>query len=87
LVCLPEGTKLYTANSWQAVLERTSLSYFGKFLQEGTPGESVSIPSPGCSSQVLPKQARYGLVAVVLERTLSDLRFQGNYFERVFYVK
>ena len=33
------------------------------------------------------KQARYGLVAVVLERTLSDLRFQGNYFGRVFHVE
>ena len=25
----------------EGMLERTSLSYFGKFLQEGTPGERV----------------------------------------------
>ncbi len=25
----------------EGMLERTSLSYFGKFLQEGTPGERI----------------------------------------------
>ncbi len=34
----------------EITLERTNLDCFGKFFQEGTPGERMGILSPGCSS-------------------------------------
>ena len=67
------------------VLQRTSLSYFGKLLQEGTPGERMGTLSRLFFSSAA-KRARYGLFAV-LEWILSDLRFPRNYFGQVLHVK